>query len=59
MNPAGVQYGVARIMESFERVSPQDSAHDILSRIIDDFVTFMEGESFGDDLTVILIKRKK
>lgn len=59
MNPAGVQYGVARIMESLEKVPAHDSAHDILSRVIDDFVNFVGGESFGDDLTAILVKRKK
>ena len=58
-NAEGKQYGVARIISSLEQVPAGENAHEIMAHVIDDFVGWTGGEKFNDDLTVIIIKRKK
>ena len=59
MNSEGQQYGVQRIIQSFEKVSSRETAHDMIVHLIDGLVSWAGGEKFSDDLTVIVVKRKK
>ncbi|MBN2158329.1 MAG: SpoIIE family protein phosphatase [Spirochaetes bacterium] len=56
-NKEGEQYGFARLLKSFDTVSPGMSAREQLDRVIGDFNTFLGDATLSDDLTVIIVKK--
>ena len=56
-NNEGEQYGIKRLIQSFDGVSPDATAEEQLNSVMGDFVNYLGGSELADDLTAILLKK--
>jgi len=58
--PDGTMYGVDRLVALLERIGPKtETCDDLRSVILDDVRVFRAGREQDDDVTVVVLRRRK